>query len=327
MSDVAKLAGVSHQTVSRVLNTPEAVRESTRERVVEAMTTLGYRPNLAARALASSKSQLLGIMSAGEARFGPTHAIHGVEQAARLADYLTTHLPATNPAEAEEATQHLLGAGVGGIVVIAPTHQLADQITAHRRNTPVVLLAAGAPVSEGVSVVSVNQELGARLAVRHLAKLGHPLIHHISGPPRWFDAHTRVMGWRTECEALGVEHGLLVEGGWDAADGFAATNTILASGAPLGAIFAANDLLALGAIRALRKRGLSVPEDVSVVGFDDSEGADFYVPSLTTVRQPFALVGRLAIEVLLRMIDGEPASSSSVEPELVVRESTTPARG
>lgn len=327
MADVAKVAGVSHQTVSRVLNSPEAVRETTRVRVTEAMEKLGYRPNLAARALASSRSALLGIMSSGEARFGPTHAIHGVEEAARLAGYISTHVPATSPEEAKGATDHLLNAGVAGIVVIAPTHDLTNQITAHRRNTPVVLVAAGAPVSEGVSVVSVNQELGARLAVRHLAGLGHRVIHHLSGPPRWFDAHTRFLGWRDECDVLGVDSGLLVEGGWDAADGYDAMTKIMASGAPLGAVFAANDLMALGAISALRRRDLQVPADVSIVGFDDVEGADFYLPPLTTVRQPFARVGRLAIRALLEMIEGAPASTHSVEPDLVVRESTTSTGG
>ncbi|HHW83227.1 MAG TPA: substrate-binding domain-containing protein [Actinomycetales bacterium] len=326
MSDVALVAGVSHQTVSRVLNTPDAVRETTRERVTQAMAELGYRPNLAARALARARSPLLGVISAGEARFGPTHALHAVEEAAQAAGYISTHVPAISPTQAREATDHLFSVGVAGIVVVAPTHELADRIVARRRDTPVVLIAAGAPISEGVSVVAVDQELGARLAVRHLAELGHTRIHHLSGPPRWFDAHTRVIGWQEECHALGLEQGLLVEGGWDAADGFAATNRLLAAGASVEAIFAANDLMALGAIRALRMRGLDVPGDVSVVGFDDAEGTDFYLPPLTTVRQPFAHVGRLAIEVLLTMLDGESATSRSPEPELVVRESAASPR-
>lgn len=324
LADVAKVAGVSHQTVSRVINDPDTVKEFTRVRVTEAMAALGYSRNLAARALASSRSRLIGVISAGEARFGPTHALHAVEEAARRAGYISTHVPATSQAEATAAAQHLFAVGVEGIVVIAPTMSQVEEITASRRDTPVVLIAAGAPVVEGVSVVAVNQELGARLAVRHLAELGHSRIHHLAGPRMWFDATTRVAGWRAACEELGVEAGRLVQGSWDARDGFAAANELLRAEPDAAAIFAANDLMALGAIRALRLAGLAVPADVSVVGFDDSEGTDYYLPALTTVRQPFVEVGQQAIRVLLGMIDGDPASSWASEPELVVRESAAP---
>ena len=192
MADVAQIAGVSHQTVSRVINAPETVKEATRTRVTEAMAALGYRRNMAARALASARSQLIGVISAGEARFGPTHALHAVEEASRAAGYVSTHVPATSLAEATAAARHLYGVGVEGLVAIAPTMSQVEEIIASRRDTPLVLIAAGAPVTEGVSVVAVNQEHGARLAVRHLARLGHSVVHHLAGPSAWFDAAARV---------------------------------------------------------------------------------------------------------------------------------------
>lgn len=326
MADVAQIAGVSHQTVSRVINAPETVKEATRTRVTEAMAALGYRRNMAARALASARSQLIGVISAGEARFGPTHALHAVEEASRAAGYVSTHVPATSLAEATAAARHLYGVGVEGLVAIAPTMSQVEEIIASRRDTPLVLIAAGAPVTEGVSVVAVNQEHGARLAVRHLARLGHSVVHHLAGPSAWFDAAARVTGWMTECRARGIKAGQLVRGGWDAADGFDATNRLLDSDPGVTAIFAANDLMALGAIRALRLRGLAVPEDVSVVGFDDAEGTDYYLPALTTVRQPFAEVGGQAIRVLLGMLEGERASLHLSDPDLVVRESAAAPR-
>ena len=326
MADVAQVAGVSHQTVSRVLNDPATVKEETRARVLAAMSTMGYQRNMAARALARSASELIGIVSTGESRFGATHAIHAVEEAARQVGYMSTHVAATSVAEIENVMGHLLAAGTDGIVVIAPTRQQAADIISHWSAAPVVLVAASAPTREGVSVVAVDQELGARLAVRHLASLGHRRIHHISGPLAWFDAATRVAGWRSECEILGIEAGREIEGGWDAVDGHAGMNRLLDEDPGLTAVFCANDLLALGALRALWLRGRKVPEDVSVVGFDDMEGADFFAPPLTTVKPPFADVGRLAITVLLDMIASQSDSVSTLDPHLVVRQSTAPRR-
>lgn len=324
MMDVAKLAGVSHQTVSRVLNDPDAVRPATREAVLAAMQRLKYQRNMAARALASQRTHLLGVITAGEARFGPTNALHAVAEAARKAGYIASSMPATSVSETVEATGHLFNAGVDGIVAIAPTRTETNRITSARRQTPVVLIAADAPTSEGVSVVAVDQREGARQAVRHLASLGHRRIHHISGPREWFDAETRVIGWKEECAALGLEPGELVETTWDADGGYNAATELLAREPHPTAIFAANDLLALGAMQALRRAGLSVPDHVSMVGFDDTEGADFYMPPLTTVRQPFADVGTLAISVLLEMIAGAPERFQCIPPTLIERESTAP---
>lgn len=322
MADVAQIAGVSHQTVSRVLNNPASVKVATRERVEAAMAELDYQRNRAARALARSTSEVIGIISSGEAWFGPTRALRAIEDAARAAGYVPTHVPVPVPADTEWAVDHLLSLDADGIVVIAPTTHAVAAIADRSLNRPVVLVAAGAKPAPGISVVAVDQVLGARLAVRHLAELGHTRIHHISGPPEWFDAAARVVGWREECAALGLREGLLAQASWDAADGYTAANELLDQDPALSAIFAANDLLALGATSAIIQRGARVPEDISVVGFDDIEGADYFIPALTTVRQPFGEVGSLAIETLLQMISGGPPALRISEPHLVVRKST-----
>lgn len=322
MADVAKVAGVSHQTVSRVLNDPESVRADTRERVSAAMAQLGYQRNRAARALARSASDVIGVISAGGGRFGPTQALHAVEEAARKAGYVATHVPVSTGGVGQ--SEHLAALDAQGIVVIAPTTELVDEIMTEWREKPVVLVAAGAKTGPLVSVVAVDQDFGARLAVQHLAELGHRRVHHIAGPEEWLDAASRVIGWRAECEDLGLEPGILVQATWEAKDGYTATEELLDADPDLTAIFAANDQLALGAIRALAAHGKQVPADVSVVGFDDIEGAAYFTPALTTVLQPFDEVGAQAIEVLLGMMAGAPVDRRTLEPQLVVRESAAP---
>lgn len=324
MADVAAVAGVSHQTVSRVLNSPSAVRPETRERVEAAIRELGYRRNPAARALVTRRTGLIGVVNPGEARFGPANTTMAIEEAAREAGYATT-LAVMRDAQAttvDAALEFFLGLGVDGIVVIAPVTQVAAAANELASQLPVVLVAAGLRPTSELRVVGVDQEAGARLATRHLIDLGHRDIVHVSGPNDWFDARSRIVGWRREMHEAGLEVPPLVPAGWDAVDGYDVARTLVREHRLPTAIFAANDLLALGILRAFHEAGVRVPEDVSVVGFDDTEGAGYYEPPLTTVRQPFAEVGRRAIEVLLEALAGHRSESRMIPPELVVRAST-----
>ena len=326
MADVAAVAGVSHQTVSRVLNNPETVRPDTRERVLVAIRALGYRRNPAARALVTRRTRLIGVIGPGEARFGPANTTVAIEEAAREAGYATT-LTIIKDARyetVEGALDYFLGLGVDGIVVIAARTQVAAAADALAGKLPVVMVAAGLRSTASLHVVAVDQELGARLATRHLIDLGHREIVHVSGPNDWFDARARVAGWRTEMRAAGLEVSALIAGGWDAVQGYDVARRLTREGRLPSAVFAANDQMALGMLRAFQEAGVRVPEDVSVVGFDDVAGSDYFSPPLTTVRQPFAAVGRRCIEVVLGALDGRRPSTTLISPELVVRASTAP---
>ena len=323
MADVAAAAGVSHQTVSRVVNHPERVRPETRERVRDAIRQLNYRPNNAARALVTRRTMLIGVVNPGEARFGPARTTMAIEEAASRAGYATTLAVMRDAptASVDAALDSFLDLGVDGVIVIAPVTRVALAARALSASLPVVIVAAGLRESASFHVVAVDQEAGARLATRHLLELGHRDIVHISGPNAWFDARSRIVGWRDELQAAGIAPPPIIAGGWDAIDGYRIGQRLIREQRLPDAIFAANDLLALGLIRACHQAGVRVPDDVSVVGFDDIDGADFFEPPLTTVRQPFAAVGHRSIEVLLAAMQGAATSTTLIPPELAVRSS------
>lgn len=339
MTDVAALAGVSHQTVSRVLNTPDAVRPETRERVAEAIRALGYRRNSTARALRTRRSGLLGVVSTGEALYGPSRMTMAIEEAARAHGYATalTALRDARPATVETVLSFFLDHRVEGIIVIAPVDVVAEAAEQLSRQLPVVLVAAGRRPAAGLRVVGADQRLGARLVTRHLVGQGRRRILHVAGPADWFDARGRVAGWRDELDEAGLP-AELARAGWDAADGFRVAEGLLASGQLPDAVFAANDFLALGMIRAFVQAGVDVPGDVAVAGFDDVDGAEFFTPPLTTVRQPFDDVGRAAVGALLADVGGGRARPGGdrgeddltgvlIPPQVVTRASSGGAGG
>ncbi|MEE6282003.1 LacI family DNA-binding transcriptional regulator [Georgenia sunbinii] len=323
MSDVAARAGVSHQTVSRVLNTPELVRPATRERVLLAIEELGYRRNLAARALATNRTRLIGVVNPSVMRFGPSHTTMAIQDAARAAGYATISAGTEDAAASPHDTMDFfLNLAVEGLVVVAPTAEIAEATRGLTGSLPVVVIAAGLAAAPPVHVVAVDHERGARDATRHLIDLGHREIVHVAGPDNWFDARARVSGWHAELTDAGLPVPALVPGGWDASQGYQAGQQLLRRPTLPTAVFAANDQLALGMMRAFHEAGVRIPQDVAIVGYDDVSGSDFYHPPLTTVRQPFQEVGHKAIEVLLAAIDGDSPGEILTRPELVVRESS-----
>lgn len=326
MADVAEIAGVSHQTVSRVLNGSDKVRPATRDRVVAAMEQLSYRRNRAARALVTQRSQILGVIAFGTSYFGPANMQRGIEAAARSAGYFmtVTTLEEMTTDAIRESVGVLTELGPDGVIVIAPKSASAKVLKEIPPDLPAVAVEGGEGTGR-VPVVCIDQEQGAQLATRHLLDLGHPTVHHIAGPPEWLESHGRERGWRTALTAAGAPVVDPLVGDWTPASGYE-LGLQLAGCSDLSALFVANDQMALGVLRAFREHGIRVPEDVSMVGFDDVPEAAYYAPPLTTVAQDFRTVGVRSLEVLLRLVDGEDVDPRHVIPaRLVVRTSTAAA--
>ncbi|OZC95516.1 LacI family transcriptional regulator [Rhodococcus sp. 06-235-1A] len=327
MTDVARLAGVSHQTVSRVINGHPNVTEATRVKVHEAISELGYRPNTAARALVTGRSRTIGIVGTGNALYGPVSTLYSIESAARQAGYSVVVGVPTSFDESAIITcvRRLQKQGVDGVVVIAPLRTEGGDI-AHLAGELPLVAVEGSPAGE-MAVVSVDQIAGARAATAHLLGLGHSAVWHVAGPLGWYEAGDRVTGWRLAHEDAGIEPPPTLSGDWTARSGFAAGRE-LAENADVTAVFAGNDAMALGILRALEVHGKRVPHDVSIVGFDDVPDAEFFSPPLTTIRQEFSEVGVRSVEILLNQIDSGSRSTrrSSIEPSLVIRASSGAAR-
>jgi DNA-binding LacI/PurR family transcriptional regulator len=326
MSDVGALAGVSHQTVSRVINGSPNVRPETRQRVVTAMRELGYRPNSVARALATGRTNTLGVVGFDTTLYGPASVLFGIERAAHEAGYLmiVASLKALDASSVSYAVERLLLQGVDGILVIAPDQEAADALRHAHSDVP--LLAAEAGPADIMPVVAVDQFAGAVSATRHLLDLGHRNVSHISGPTDWLEARERVDGWRTTLESAGAAPPPVLAGDWSARAGYDLGRRLSRDRA-VTAVFAANDQMALGVLRAMREAGREVPHDVSVVGFDDIPESPYFTPSLTTVRQDFIEVGSRSLRSLVRTIEtGERAAPGSrIATELIVRASTAVA--
>ena len=327
MSDVGRLAGVSHQTVSRVINGSRHVSPTTRARVLAAMEELGYRPNSIARALATGRTRTVGVVSFDTTLYGPASTLFGIERAAHQAGYfvLVASLRALDRAGVTEAVDRLRVQGVEGILAIVSEAEAAAALLEVRVDVPLVAVEAGPDA--GIPVVTVDQSSGARLATQHLLDLGHPTVHHITGPPASIEAQQRVVGWRETLDDAGAPVPAPVIGDWSARTGYHVGRRLIRDPA-VSAVFVANDQMALGLLRALHEAGRAIPDELSLVGFDDIPEATYFTPPLTTVRQDFGEVGSRSLRVLVGAIEcfnaGEPLPDGSlVAPELVVRASTT----
>lgn len=323
MADVARAAGVSHQTVSRVLNQPDSVAPGTRERVQQAISALGYRRNMGARALATSRSRILGVIVDQGGYYGPSQTSSSIQMAAREQGYATlvAAIRDTSQAEIQQVLDLFLDHRVDGIIVIAPQVQLMDRFTVLAGEVPQVLVADGVEPLEGMLTVSVDQHAAAMMATNHLIELGHRDIAHLRGPVTWFDALERERGWRDAMTAAGLPVRDVLDGDWSAESGHRAGVALLEGGLPQ-AVVSANDQMALGLMSALHDAGVSVPEQVSVVGHDDSPGASYFLPPLTSVRQPFEKLGEACVEGLIGLITDLPIQPVRITPELKVRKST-----
>ncbi|MEA2285891.1 MAG: hypothetical protein QOJ21_1934 [Solirubrobacteraceae bacterium] len=325
MYDVARLAGVSHQTVSRVVNGSEQVRAETRDRVLTAMERLDYRPNSVARALVTGRSRTLGVVTFGTALYGPAATLLGVERAAHAAGYFVSivSLESLERDEVARAVERLKALGVDGLVVIAPQVPATNALWNLSADLPVVAVEAGP--ENGLPVVAVDQYQGARLATEHLLSLGHTTVHHMAGPSDWVEAQYRTEGWRDALDAAGAMGSAPLQGDWSPRSGYELGRRLLDI-PDLTAVFVANDQMALGLLRVLHEHGREVPRDVSIVGFDDIPEAEFFTPPLTTVRQDFAEMGRRGLHLLLEEIAASERSRTrvTVPATLIERASTGP---
>jgi DNA-binding LacI/PurR family transcriptional regulator len=326
MADVAKLAGVSSQTVSRVSNGHPGVVEKTREQVQAAMRELGYRPNSAARALRYGQFNTIGVILFGLSSTGNSRTVEAIATHAAAEGYAITLIPLGVPTQ-----DNVLGAftrlgelAVDGVIVIIEVHLLDASTVALPPGVHVVVVDSDA--GDRYPVVDTDQADGAQQAVRHLLDLGHRTVWHVAGPAESYASERRAKAWRRVIEEAGRPTPPIERGDWSAESGYRA-GLRLAEHPDCTAVFAANDQMALGVLRALHERGRSVPGQVSVVGFDDIPDAGSYLPPLTTVHQDFAAVGRRCVQALLRQIRNEAAGPGTdlVPTRLVVRSSTAPA--
>ncbi|TDW94919.1 LacI family transcriptional regulator [Kribbella pratensis] len=324
MADVARLAGVSGQTVSRVANGRQNVDAVTRARVKDAMRQLGYRPNGAARALRSGEFRSIGVIVFELSTFGTTRTLDAIATAATARGYSVNLMPvlAVSRQAVADAFTRLGEQAVDGVIMMIEAHVLDDlQLPV---GLPVVVVHAG--VHYDHPVVDTDQAQGARLATEHLLGLGHKTVWHLGGPPSSFAADQRRRSWEQTLR----DHDCVVPppliGDWSSAAGYDA-GCRLAADEAVTAIFAANDQMALGLLRALHEHGRTVPEDMSVVGFDDMEEAAHFWPPLTTVRQTFADIGSRSVDTLLAEIHAtDHHAPIAVPTELIIRRSTAPPR-
>lgn len=324
--DVAAVAGVSHQTVSRVLNEHPNIRATTRDRVLAAIDQVGYTRNSIARALATNRTKRIGVLVDTPVQFGPGSTVRGVEQAARAAGYsvITTSVGETPKTGVGAGVEYLISQGVDALCVVAPRSSSLAALSRHHPGIPTLVISSEA--EPDMLSASVDQQTGAREVMEHLLGLGHRRILHLAGPPDWLDAREREIAWRATLAEAGLDIVEPTIGDWTSDSGydFALTAPEIAEAT---AVFAANDQMALGVIHGLTARGLRVPADVSVVGFDDTADARHYLPPLTTVRQDFHALGVASVGLIVQALDGIEPEQRTVTPiELVVRESTAPPR-
>lgn len=325
MADVARLAGVSSQTVSRVANGHTNVDEGTRDRVLAAMSEIGYQPNRAARALRTGRFRTIGVITFGLSTFGNARTLDAIATAAASADYALTLITLPDPSRGgvSGAYRRLSEQAVDGVVIIFEAHLLDGTDFLLPDTLPVVVVDSNA--GSAFAVVDTDQALGARQATEHLLALGHRTVHHLAGPENSFSAQHRAEAWRDTLIAAQRPVPDTLFGDWTAESGYRIGHA-LAADPEVTAVFAANDQMALGLIRALHEAGRSVPADVSVVGFDDNAESPYFWPPLTTVHQDFAEVGRRSIETLIASIEspGRIPGTRLIPTNLVVRASSAP---
>ncbi|UUU19877.1 LacI family DNA-binding transcriptional regulator [Streptomyces sp. DSM 40750] len=325
-ADVARVAGVSRKTVSRVLNNEPYVSDEARRRVLRAAEELGYRLNHAARALASGRNRSIGVVALGTAGYGTASLLVGIERAVRDAGYALRVVNTVDgdPEGIAGAVMSLLEQGVDGIVVSEPIVEGEVPVVI---DVPVLFLGAPPAFSSARTLsVGVGAHALARAATDHLLDLGHTTVHHLAGPQRWYASQDRIEGWRMALAERGAHEPPLIQGDWSPDSGYAAGRE-LASDTSVTAVFAAGDEMAIGLIHALRESGRRVPEDISVVGFDGNPVFAYVSPPLTTVRQPFDAAAREGIRLLVHTIEeptGDLPPVSELPVELVVRGSTAP---
>lgn len=323
------MCGVSMQTVSRVINNRPDVSPATRQAVEAAIAAVGFQPSAVARSLVQRRSQTLGVIATGLSLVGVSQTLNGITEESQGADYalLLKELASDEIEGVTEAIDFLVAHRVEGLIIFNPP-SVESSVSAWQAEVPATrppIVVLKSEPSTVFSTISVDNFGGARMATEHLLALGRTRIGHIAGPASWREARDRTHGWRTALADAGLEPGPIASGDWSSASGQAAARELLRAAPDLDGVFVANDQMALGLFHAAHDRGIAIPEQVAVVGFDGlAEGAQF-TPSLTTIGQPLRELGRLAVRELLATIDLEPGQvevrNVTLATELLVRDS------
>lgn len=324
MRDVAAAAGVSAQTVSRVLNEHPNVQDSTRRRVLAVIEELGYRRNNTARALVTGRSKTIGVLTLSTNNYSRSSLALGIELGAREVGYTVNSVTSSLSSQSViDAVSRLVYQGVDGIIIAAPLQEAVEQVEKITARIPTVNTDGSSIM--GDRMVGVDQDVAAMVATKHLLDLGHKTVWHLAGPVEWSDASSRLNSWRRTLKEAGREVPPELHGDWSPESGYR-NGLILGRMPEVTAIFVASDEMAFGVIRALTELGRRIPEDVSVVGIDDIDLAAYSTPPLTTVRQSFEDTGRRAVHRLVVQITDPSAENTPdiVAPTLIVRASTAP---
>ncbi|HAM13727.1 MAG TPA: transcriptional regulator [Microbacterium sp.] len=319
--EVAHLAGVSTQTVSRVINNYPNIRPETRMRVLEAMRALDYRVNNAARALGTASTRTIGVIATDATLYGPTVGIAALAEAAREAGLwiATAYADAGDPAAIDGSIAHVLAQGIDGLVLVAPHARTIERVRQSAADVPVASLHA----DEGAEA----QRAGAALAVAHVIERGHTRIARLAGPEDWLEEAARAEGTTRALTAAGLQETRRWRGDWSARSGYAAAAEIAAAvrAGEVTAILAANDQMALGLMAGLDAAAIRVPDDLVVVGFDDNPDAAFYAPALTSVRVDVLGDARRCVAAVVGAPSSADAAVGASAPQIIVRASSQPA--
>jgi LacI family transcriptional regulator len=328
--DVAEEAGVSKQTVSRVINDRPDVAEDTRGWIKEVIKRLGYRPDPIARSMRGS-THTLGCITPNLSDYNFSSIVQAAQAEARDNGFFLLTGSAQSDVDVLPLLNEFVNRRVDGLLVINPRddNRYRHFLPLLEQGIPIVYIK-NTPVDEIVSAVSLDDQTGGYLATRYLIQLGHKKIASIQGLPNEECTKDRLAGYQRAYREAGlqVNPGLLAEGDWSAPSGNRAIKHLLAKGNPFTAVFVQNDRMAVGAIQGLREADLKVPQDVSVIGYDDIPLSSFFDPPMTTIRQPIEAFGQIGAQILIEALNN-PAFKPRIErlaPELIIRKTCLPYR-
>jgi LacI family transcriptional regulator len=336
IKDVAQAAGVSTQTVSRVINSRPDVSPETRARVQQIIAELGYSPNVIARSLSRGRTNTFGVVGFGLGYFGPSNVLQGIEQKSNELGFslLLSLLDDFNAAQIDGILNNLLSRQVDGIIWAVPGNdRLVGELSGRFNEISIPVVYLNKFKTQDEVIVAMDNKQGGKLATQHLLEQGYQRIGIITGPPDWWEAQEREKGWReimAEADLNELDE-FIVNGDWSAASGEVGLHNLLAKSPDIEAIFASNDQMALGALKAARQLGIKVPDDLGVVGFDDIPESAYFYPSLTTIRQNAISLGALAVNQMCSYISARQRNEkfkpdvSWIKPELIIRKSSIPA--
>jgi len=333
IKDVAEAAGVSTQTVSRVINFRPDVSPETRAKVQHVIKQLGYSPNVIARSLSRGRSNTLGVVGFGLGYYGPTSVLTGIEQKINELGFslLLSLLDDFDPSKIDGIIGNLLSRQVEGIIWAVPgNNKLIGQLSRRFKGITAPVVFLNKYKTEGDVVVAMDNRRGGRLATKHLLDGGYRRIGIITGPTDWWEAQEREAGWREVLIEAGINNleQLRVNGDWSAASGDVGLHNLVTKSPDIDAVFACNDQMALGALQAARRLGIQVPQKLGIVGFDDIPEAGYFYPSLTTIRQNAVALGALAVDQICNYINSLENNEiflpevQWIVPSLIIRRSS-----